>query len=60
MEYEANLTKDSQIIARETVRGSAERVKIIGSREAEKVVGDLFSDILNRLDIEKLFEQAML
>ena len=58
--YEASLTSDNRIIAREAVSGSAERVKIIGSGAAERIIGELFSEIINRLDIQRLFDQAML
>jgi uncharacterized lipoprotein YajG len=58
--YEASLTRDSQLIARETVTGSAERLKLIGSGGAEKVISGIFSEIINRLNIERLFQQAKL
>jgi hypothetical protein len=58
--YEASLTKDNRTIARETVSGSAERVKLVGSGAAERIIGELFSEIVNRLDIQRLFDQAML
>jgi hypothetical protein len=34
--YEASLTQNSQLVAREAVTGSAERLKVIGSGGAEK------------------------
>jgi hypothetical protein len=58
--YEASLTKDSLLIAREVVSGSAERVKIMGSGGAEKVIGEIFTEMINRLDVERLFAQAKL
>lgn len=58
--YEASLTKDSLLIAREVVSGSAERVKIMGSGGAEKVIGEIFTEMVNRLNIERLFAQANL
>lgn len=56
--YEANLTRDSGQVAREVVSGSAERLKIMGSGGAEQVVGQIFTEMINRLDIERLFRQA--
>lgn len=56
--YEASLIKDSQVIAREIVRGKTERFKLIGSREAEKAISELFSEIINKLDINRLFGQT--
>ncbi len=58
--YEASLTKDTRLIAREVVTGSAERMKLMGSGGAEKVIGEIFTDMINRLNIERLFQQAKL
>lgn len=58
--YEASLTQDAHLIAREVVSGSAERVKIMGSGGAEKVIGEIFTEMINRLNIERLFAQAKL
>lgn len=58
--YEASLTMDNQTVARETVTGNAERMKVIGSGGAEKVIGELFTEMINRLNIERLFQQAKL
>jgi hypothetical protein len=56
--YEAKLTKDNKKIGREQVSGQAERTKIMGKGAGEKLIGDIFSDSINRLDIEKLFINA--
>jgi len=58
--YEASLTQDTQLVARESVSGSAERLKVMGSGGAEKVVGEIFTELINRLNIERLFQQAKL
>jgi hypothetical protein len=58
--YEASLTQDTQLVAREVVSGSAERLKVMGSGGAEKVIGEIFTDMINRLNIERLFQQAKL
>jgi len=58
--YEANLTQDTQLVAREVVTGSAERLKVMGSGGAEKVIGEIFTEMINRLNIERLFQQAKL
>jgi len=58
--YEASLAQDTKMVARELVSGSAERVRVVGSGGAEKVIGELFTDMINRLDIERLFAQAKL
>jgi uncharacterized lipoprotein YajG len=58
--YEASLTRNSQLTARETVTGNAERLKLIGSGGAEKVLSGIFTEMINRLNIEQLFQQAKL
>ena len=58
--YEANLSQDAHLIAREKITGSAERMKIIGRKGADTVLSEIFSDIINRLNILKLFQQAKL
>ncbi|RJQ81465.1 MAG: hypothetical protein C4519_08845 [Desulfobacteraceae bacterium] len=58
--YEANLFLDHQLVARETVTGEAERVRIVGREGADDTLSDIFSEIINRLDIVKLFQQAKL
>ena len=56
--YKAQLSRDSSKIARETVSGQAERAKIMGKGGGQKLVGELFTDIINRLDIPELFNNA--
>lgn len=56
--YEADLTIDNQLVARERVSGSAERVKIVGTKGADTILSEIFTEIINELDIVKLFEQA--
>lgn len=58
--YEASLTRDGRLIAREVVSGSAERMKIMGRGGAEKVISEIFAEMINRLNIERLFQQAKL
>jgi hypothetical protein len=56
--YDALLLKDGALLARQAVNGSAERVKIIGKTDAEKVLGELLSDTINQMDLSALFRQA--
>ena len=58
--YEVSLTQDTQLVAREVVTGSAERLKVMGIGGAEKVIGEIFTEMINRLNIERLFAQAKL
>jgi hypothetical protein len=56
--YEARLLKDSRLMATENISADAERVKVIGSGDAEKILGEIFTDSVNRLNLRKLLDQA--
>lgn len=54
----AVLTRDNGAFADETVTGSAERLRVLGRDGSDDLVGELFTDIVNRLDIAALFHRA--
>jgi hypothetical protein len=56
MTYQANLVRQNRFAAGETVTGSAERMRVVGSKDAEMVVGELVTDVVNRLDLSALFK----
>ncbi|MBW1667174.1 MAG: hypothetical protein JRI79_12055 [Deltaproteobacteria bacterium] len=58
--YEARLIKDGHVLAKQMISGEAERVKLVGRREADKVIGELFTDTVNQLNLTQLFRQANL
>lgn len=58
--YEARLIKNETIVATQVVSGKAERIKVMGQGGAEKVIGDIFTEIVNKLDVYKLFLEAKL
>jgi hypothetical protein len=58
MSYQAGLSKDTGLLARESVSGSAERLKVMGKGDAEKILGELVTDMVNKLNVGKLFQQA--
>jgi hypothetical protein len=58
MSYEARLLMGDRILARQVVSGSGERAKILGKRDADKALSEVFSDAVNRLDLEGLFSEA--
>ena len=58
MSYQADLSKNNRIFAKESVNGSNERLKIMGKSEAEKILGELVSDMVNRLDVATLFTKT--
>jgi len=53
--YKAVTSKADRMLTNQNVSGSAERLKIVGTRDAEKLLGEIFSDMINKLDPEKLF-----
>ena len=54
--YQANLIRQGRFIAGETVTGSAERLRVVGGKDAEMVVGELITDVVNRLNLSELFK----
>ncbi len=58
MSYEAKLLKGGKVLATRTVSGQAERFKLIGRDEADRAVGEIFSDMINRLDVLSLFQSS--
>jgi hypothetical protein len=58
MNYQANLIKQNRIVAGETITGSAERLRVISGKNAEMVIGELVSDMVNRLNLNDLLQAA--
>ena len=58
MGYEARLIKGGDMLTKQMISGQSERVKLIGLREADILVGESFTDLVNGLDLERLFQQA--
>ena len=56
--YEVMLARDHQKTSREMVSGQAERTKIMGRGAGEVLVGDIFTESINKLNIEQLFKNA--
>jgi hypothetical protein len=56
--YRASIRKHEKNIASETVTGSAQRLKGIGSGGAERVTGEIFTDVVNGLKIERLLAKG--
>ncbi len=54
--YQANLIRQNRFVAGETVTGSAERLRVGGAKSAEKIIGELITDVVNRLDLNELFK----
>ena len=56
--FETHLTREPGRVATQTVAGAAERLKIVGRSEAEKVLGEIFTDAVNDVKISELFQKA--
>jgi hypothetical protein len=56
MTYQANLVRQNRFVAGETITGSAERLRVVGSKDAELIVGELITDVVNRLNLRELFK----
>ena len=54
--YDARLLKGDLLLVTKTISGDAERLKVIGQGDAEKVLGELFTEIINRFNLGKLLE----
>lgn len=58
MGYEAKLMKDGKLLSKQMISGEAERLKVIGRGQADEVLGEIFTDTMNKLDLVNLFRQA--
>lgn len=56
--YRAELAGTPLRKASQGVSGTEERFRIPGSRDVDKVLGDIFSTTVNRLDLSRLFAEA--
>lgn len=57
MKYEATVRRPDGVVRRQMVNGSAERLKVWGDNEARALVGELVSDMINKLDLGRLLAQ---
>jgi hypothetical protein len=58
MSYQARLEDSGSLLASESINGSAERLKVVGKSDAEKILSELLTDMVNKLDLVKLFQQV--
>ena len=56
--YEGRLLKEGKVLSSQIVSGEAERFELMGIEQAEVVIGDLFTDVVNRLDLTRLFRES--
>jgi hypothetical protein len=58
MAYEARLMKEGELRTKQMKSGEGERLKLLGRKEADTVVGETFTDMVNQLNVERLFQQG--
>ena len=58
MNYQASLLDSGRLLSKESVSGEAERLKVWGKSDAEKILGELLSDTVNKLNLARLLQQA--
>jgi hypothetical protein len=58
MSYRASLLDNGTLLSKESVSGEAERLKVMGKSDAEKILGELLTDMVNKLNLVNLFQQA--
>jgi hypothetical protein len=56
--YGMALLKDGKPLSQETISGQAERLDIVGRKDAELLIGDLLSDLANRIKPDQLLQKA--
>ncbi len=56
--YEARLLVEGRTTATQAVSGKAERFKLMGHSGAEKVIGEIFTESVNKFDLSKLLDKA--
>jgi hypothetical protein len=58
MAYELKLSRDGNVLSRQIVSGDGERLKLIGRDQADVLAGEVFTDLVNRADLIRLFRDA--
>jgi len=56
MTYEAIFRKDQNTKLTQTITGESEKYKIFGTAEADETISELFTDVINRFNVVKLFK----
>ena len=60
MSFKASILDNGILLSKESVSGQAERLKVMGKKDAEKILSELLTDVVNKLNLVGLFQQARL
>ena len=55
--YKIALVKEGQPLFSQTINGEAERLKVVGLEQANIVISELVSDMINRPDLAEIFKK---
>lgn len=58
IEYEARLANEGRLVASQLISAQGERFGLIGHQAADEVVGEMFTEAVNRLNLTRLMAQA--
>jgi hypothetical protein len=58
MAYELKLSRDGNVLSTQLVSGDGQRLKLIGRDEADVLAGEVFTDLVNRADLNRLFREV--
>lgn len=58
MNYEAELIMDGKVLSTRIISGGGERYMVFGLPEANVVLGEVITDMVNVLDVERLLQDA--
>lgn len=58
--YEASVVSNGEPLTSQRINGTAERMKVVGTGDAEKLLGDIVTSMVNRLDMALLFDHPKL
>ena len=56
--YEARLLREGQVVSSQIVSGEAERLDIMGTEQADVVLSELLTDVVNKLDLNRIFRAS--
>ena len=58
MAYSVEISGNGKTLASNRISGESEKLKILSRKEADSLMSDLVTDLVNRLNVEALFKEA--